>query len=155
GRADRRLRHGQLPAGPAGGQVGRGGDAPMSLGTPPRLARLREEMAKREIAALMLTAPINVGWATGFTGSTAAALITAADAIFVTDSRYALQAERECPGFAVRRCGPVLMETVAEAARTAGITTLHFEANSVTVAQFEKWKETLQPIQLAPASEVV
>jgi Xaa-Pro aminopeptidase len=127
----------------------------MSPSVPPRLVRLREEMAKREIGALMLTAAINVGWASGFTGSTAAALITAADALFVTDSRYSLQAERECPDFTVRRCGPVLIETVAEVAKAAGITTLHFEANSVTVAQYEKWKEALQPIELAPAYEVV
>jgi Xaa-Pro aminopeptidase len=127
----------------------------MSSGMPPRLARLREEMAKREIGALMLTAPINVGWATGFTGSTAAVVVTETASVFITDSRYALQAERECPGFTVHRCGPVMLETITDRVRDLGIATLHFEANHVTVAQWEKWKEALSPVQLVPASEVV
>jgi Xaa-Pro aminopeptidase len=129
----------------------------MSQAMPPRLTRLREQMTKNEIGAVVLTDPINVGYVTGFTGSTAIVFVTQAAAVFVADSRYALQAERECPGFSVRRCstGPALMETAAEVVKDLGIGTLHFEADAVTVSQHERMKEVFAPAILAPSRELV
>jgi Xaa-Pro aminopeptidase len=127
----------------------------MSGVAPDRPACLREEMRKREIGALLLTDPINVGYVTGFTGSTAAVIVTEGAGVFVADSRYALQAEQECPAFTVRKCGPVPAETIAEVLKELGITRLHFEAATVTVAQKRKLEEKLEGVTLEPSEEVV
>jgi Xaa-Pro aminopeptidase len=126
-----------------------------------RLARLREELSRREITAIALSNPTNVGYVSGFTGSTALAVVTpgsgpyAADAVFIADSRYALQAQGQCPDFRVRQCGPKPLETLAEVVKELGIRTLHFESATLTVAALEKWKEALPETTLAPAADVV
>lgn len=124
-------------------------------GTRGRLQRLREAMREEKIDALAISDATNVGYVTGFTGSTAVAVVTGQEAIFITDSRYTLQARRECPEFAVRQCDTSLLESLAEVAKELGLTTLHFEARHLTVAQYEKWKEKLGEVQLLPATEIV
>lgn len=120
-----------------------------------RLDRLRGEMTRREISALALSNPINVGYVSGFTGSTALAVVTPAQAVFIADSRYNLQAESQCPEFTVRKAAPKPLETLAEVAKALGLKTLHFESATLTVAALEKWQEALEGVTLAPAADVV
>ena len=120
-----------------------------------RLARLREEISRREIGAIALSNPINVGYISGFTGSTATAVVTPTEAVFIADFRYALQAQSQCPEFHVRQCGPKPLETLADVVKELGISTLHFESATLTVAALEKWKEALPEITLLPAADVV
>ena len=109
-----------------------------------RLARVRRALAEKEIDALLLTDIDNVGYVSGFTGSTAYALVTPDEAVFLTDSRYTLRARQECPQF-----------TLAQAAGSGGypealtqifserphLKKLGFEAQRVTVAQWEQLKK--------------
>ncbi len=53
-----------------------------------RLPRLRERFADAGIDALLVTRLPNVRYLTGFTGSAAMVLVTATDALLVTDGRY-------------------------------------------------------------------
>ena len=83
---------------------------------PERLARLRREMEKRNIAAYVVpTADFHeseyVGdyfkarkYITGFTGSAGTAVITPQEAMLWTDGRYFLQAEQQLQGTTVTLC---------------------------------------------------
>lgn len=83
---------------------------------PERLARLRREMEKRNIAAYIVpTADFHeseyVGehftarkYITGFTGSAGTAVITPAEAMLWTDGRYFIQAESQLKGTTVTLC---------------------------------------------------
>lgn len=83
---------------------------------PERLARLRREMEKRNIAAYIVpTADFHgseyVGehfkarsYITGFTGSAGTAVVTLKEAMLWTDGRYFLQAERQLQGSTVTLC---------------------------------------------------
>jgi Xaa-Pro aminopeptidase len=51
------------------------------------------------VPALVISNLDNVRYLTGFSGSNGLVVLTATDAIFFTDGRYQLQAEREVPGF--------------------------------------------------------
>lgn len=64
-----------------------------------RVERIREQMAKRDIDGLILTNLENVRYSTGFTGSTAVAVVTPKRAVILLDSRYILQGKGECVGF--------------------------------------------------------
>jgi Xaa-Pro aminopeptidase len=140
---------------PVGAEVDRSTPASAPASAAGRLARLREEIARREIAAIALSNAINVGYVSGFTGSTALAVVTSKDAVFIADSRYSLQAQSQCPEFRVRQCGPKPLETLAEVVKELGIATLHFESSTLTVAGLEKWREALPGVTLAPAADVV
>jgi Xaa-Pro aminopeptidase len=64
-----------------------------------RVARLEEVVRERELDALLITDLINVRWATGFTGSSGAALIGDGLRVFVTDFRYLTQSAEQVPDF--------------------------------------------------------
>jgi Xaa-Pro aminopeptidase len=122
-----------------------------------RLARLRAAMQKAQLPAFLVTDPINVAYLTGFTGSTAALVITPEEALFVTDARYTVQAQRECPGFDIRETEITqgLMDRVAAEVKALGRAPLGIEGESITVSRFEKLKTELAGIELRPTDEVV
>jgi Xaa-Pro aminopeptidase len=66
-----------------------------------RAARLAAQMAERELDALLVTAPINVRYLTGFTGSNGIALVAGGEGApavrFLTDFRYRTQAAEQVP----------------------------------------------------------
>src|SRR5205814_3992246 len=94
-----RVRGGQLSPGPARGKADRRGDAAMNDSVAPRLRRLRERLAELELPAALVWNPLNVGYLSGFTGTSGALIVTPERTLFVTDFRYAAQSERECPDF--------------------------------------------------------
>jgi Xaa-Pro aminopeptidase len=80
-----------------------------------RLERLAEELQRRELDALLVDAPIDVRYLSGYTGSNGLVLVRAPGRgahRFLTDFRYTLQAAEE-----VR--GPLESETVAGELRDA------------------------------------
>jgi Xaa-Pro aminopeptidase len=103
------------------------------------LARIRTELKD---AALLVTNIINIRWLTGFTGSSGFALVTPDRAIFITDSRYTLQAQAEVSGFEVvifQR--PVTADDViAETLRALQIKNVGFEP-SLT---YGAWKQRVE-----------
>ena len=109
-----------------------------------RLAKVRQALVAKEIAALLLTDIDNVGYVSGFTGSTAYALVTPDEALFLTDPRYTLRAAQECPGFAVvvaQGSGGYSEALTRTLAARPHLKKLGFEAQRVTVAQWEQFKK--------------
>lgn len=109
-----------------------------------RLVKLRQAMAEKEIDALLLTDNNNVGYLSGFTGSTAYVLVASNEAILITDPRYTLRARAECPSFALATASgsggypEALTQTLVARPH---LRKLGFEAQHVTVAQWEKLKK--------------
>ena len=60
-----------------------------------QVKRVHEAMAAVGWDAILLSASSSVQWISDFTGSFGYALITTDDALFITDSRYAIQAEQQ------------------------------------------------------------
>jgi Xaa-Pro aminopeptidase len=60
-----------------------------------RLARLRASLPPSQLDALLVTALPNIRYLSGFTGSNALLLVTADDALLLTDFRYATQVKQE------------------------------------------------------------
>lgn len=60
-----------------------------------RLERLRAALVASELDALLVSALPNVRYLTGFTGSNGLVIVTASEAILLTDFRYAAQAKLE------------------------------------------------------------
>ena len=122
----------------------------------PNLDRLRDAMAMRGVDALLVSDATNVAWLTGFTGSFGRVILTPGDARFVTDSRYTLQAQEEVPGMPVASFStPVHADTfVHEQAREMGLSHLAFEATTTTYDAWEKMRERMPEIELAPAPDL-
>jgi Xaa-Pro aminopeptidase len=114
-------------------------------------------MAELPLPAFLVTQTDNVGYISGFTGTSAALIVTEADALLVTDSRYTVQARRECPGFDVRQSELTqgLMDRAAADVKALGLTTLGVEGASLTVKQFAAMTNALEGVELRPTEEIV
>src|SRR5690625_8035745 len=66
-----------------------------------KLKKLRNELEKHGLEAILITSPINRRYRTGFTGTAGAAIITGDKARFITDFRYTKQAEEQAKQFDV------------------------------------------------------
>ncbi|MBI4535828.1 MAG: aminopeptidase P family protein [Ignavibacteriae bacterium] len=106
-----------------------------------RIVRLREEMRKKSLNALIVSSPQSVRYLTSFSGSNALCIITPSRALFFTDSRYGLQSKQEVKGMsrAITRRG--LFEEVAEREILAGHRRVGFESHHITYAQYRSLRK--------------
>jgi Xaa-Pro aminopeptidase len=111
----------------------------------PRLARIRELLTARHIDALLVTDMSNVFYLSGFTGSTAALVVTSSESHILVDPRYSIQARNECPSACVRDySGKRTVEAAAELILELGSHTLGYEADDLTVDAFRLVQDRLQ-----------
>ncbi len=128
---------------------------------PTRLDNVRRAFQALDNApdALLLTDIGSLGYVSGFTGSTAQAVITPDEALFITDSRYTLRALAECKGFEVVETpagsggyGEALQNVLKE---RPAVHRLGFEAGHVTVAQWEAFKALMPETEWVNTKDVV
>lgn len=137
-----------------------------------RVARVAQELHSRGLERLLVSAPVNVRYLTGFTGSNGIALIAAASPgqasasqqahVFLTDFRYATQSEEQIsPLFEREIASTDLLEGVQRVLgaeyerrpvehgdrRGAGRATprLGFDDAAVSVKQHARLRELLEP----------
>lgn len=102
-----------------------------------RLAKLRARMQRRNLDALIVTSIPNVFYLTGFTGSTAAAIVTSDECFVLVDPRYTVQAKAECAGCqVVEYTNTATIAAAAEQIGALDISTAGYEANDLTVSAF-------------------
>ena len=104
--------------------------------------------------SLLVTQLVNVRYLTGFTGSNAALLVTADDAVLATDGRYITQAEQQVPDLERlidRQCAAALVDR----ARKNGVGMLGFEAHDVTVELYETLRSTGEGVELVASGLLV
>ena len=120
-----------------------------------RLDRLRQKMADQGLDGMLITDSLNRRYLTGFTGSSGFALVTAERAMLAVDFRYYEQAERESPAWEQVHVEHVYFETLGEMVAEVGVKRLGFEADHVTVAQFEELQERVAGVELCPTKKMV
>ena len=121
-----------------------------------RAARVRAEMRRYGLDALLVTSRANVQYLTGFKGTAGTALLTPGGLDLVVDFRYYEQAATEAPG--ARRVlvdGARYEAAIAEAVRTAGPRKLAVEADHLTVAEHMGLAGLLPEVALVPSRGLV
>jgi Xaa-Pro aminopeptidase len=119
-----------------------------------RRARLVERAAELDLDALYVTRLPNVRYLTGFTGSSAQALVAAASCVFFTDGRYEEQSRHEVADLE-RRIYLGGSPPVAETASELGVRRLGFESAGVTYRQWERLRDALEGVELVPVDGAV
>jgi Xaa-Pro aminopeptidase len=113
-----------------------------------RIDRLAGELAERDVDALIVDAPVNLRYLTGFTGSNGLALIAGGDLApdghrFFTDFRYTTQsAEQVPPGLEREIVTGNLIDAALKGLSDSG-GTLGFDDASLTVAEHERLRAAL------------
>lgn len=129
---------------------------PFSTRLTRRAARVRRELRRYGLEALLVSSRANVQFLTGFRGTAGAALLTPDALDLVVDFRYYEQAASEAP--LARRIlveGDRYEAAYAEAVRAAGLRRLAFEADHVTVAEHMGIALALPEVELIPSRGLV
>ena len=121
-----------------------------------RVERLVSQLEEQELDGVLISAPENRRYLSGFGGSAGFLLITKSDALLVTDARYLEQARSQSPDFEVRQFrggwGWLTDELKSQRVKRIG-----FESQDMTVSSYNnlieaiKSDSTLGDISMIPA----
>ena len=122
-----------------------------------RRDKLRKLIRKAGADALLVTDFTNVTYLTGFTGDDSYLLVTLAGEVMISDSRYTIQLEEECPGLEleIRSSGTRMIDSVAQVVTTAKAKKLGIEASTMSVALHEALSAALDTVELVSTKELV
>ena len=114
----------------------------------PRLDRLRARFEALGVDGMLVTAPSNRRWVSGFTGSAGVTLVLRDEARFATDSRYWEQVALECPAFRLVKVAGATTGVTPEILEGLEGLRLGFEPAHLTVAAHQEW---LKAVEALPA----
>lgn len=129
--------------------------------TAARLAGVRAWLAAQDgVDGLLLVRQesledYDLRYLTGFTGTSAFAVVTARRAMLLTDVRYRERAAQECRGWRIRRHGRPAAKALAKALQEAGVRRLAFEPAGLTVALWNELRAGLPDVSLERAAGAV
>jgi Xaa-Pro aminopeptidase len=116
-----------------------------------RRQKLARSIAEAGIDALLVSRPQNVTYLTGFTGDASFVIITPSKAVLVSDTRFTIQIQQECPGLeaSIRSYNKTTAQEAADVLTKLGIRSVGVESTHLSLAAFETFKN------LAPALDWV
>ncbi|HEY8505207.1 MAG TPA: aminopeptidase P family N-terminal domain-containing protein, partial [Gemmataceae bacterium] len=124
-------------------------------------ARRRQNLArglrKDGLDAFLVTNPLNVSYLTGFTGDSSFLLLTPRRAILVSDDRFRVQIEEECPGLEayIRPHDRNTWQATAEVIDKLGARNVGVESQHLTLAGLETLKDLAPAVDWAPRRDRV
>ncbi len=121
------------------------------------LQRLRAAMAESGVDALLITDADGYTWATGFTGSAGWVIVTAADGVFLTDSRYTIQAQEQVKDLSVDSfSSPVTgVEFIRIHLKRMGLTQIAIDPSKISHKTFLDWANAWEGVELVSAPDMV
>ena len=122
-----------------------------------RRDKIRRAVAKQKLDALLVTNPINVRYLTGFTGGAAYLLIQPSGDTILSDPRFTIQIEEECPGLTavIRPRSESTSKTLSKILGKTTVGKLGIESETMTIAQHERLFEFIAHWQSVPTKSIV
>jgi len=108
-----------------------------------RLERMTARLPEKELDGILISAPDNRQYMSGFTGSAGYLFIAKGKAVLVTDSRYTEQAANQAPGFEVVQIKGG-WDWLVELLNKTGVRRLGFESQDMTVATYNNLLDALK-----------
>lgn len=119
-----------------------------------KLVNLRKQLEKEKIDALLITNPYNRSYMTRFTGTAGVAIVSADDAVFITDFRYTEQAEKEIEGYRIVQHTTTIIEEVALQVKNMNVQTVGFEKDDMSFGLYELYNKQIKA-ELKPVSGLI
>lgn len=120
-----------------------------------RLAAFRKKLQEKGLDAGYITKRENYIYLSGFTGSSAFLLITQNEAVLITDSRYAEQAEMQCPAYKIVVYTSGLLDEINKLLISLGIIRLGFEETNLSFADYNRYTNKLICKEFIPMDSIV
>ena len=131
-----------------------------------RITKIRQDLADKELDALMVSVQENRYYLSGFTGedtqfdeSAGMLIISDHHLVLATDSRYELQAQTEAAGFNIVCYKKGLEKELPDIVKSLGIHRLGFESVRLSHKNYSAYTSVLgeqnPPVELIPTEDVV
>ncbi|MEX0725764.1 MAG: Xaa-Pro peptidase family protein, partial [Planctomycetaceae bacterium] len=122
-----------------------------------RRQRLLHEMKQKSCPAMLVTDVVNVTYLTGFSGDSSYLLLGKGVCVLISDARYTVQIEEECPGMdaLIRKPNESLLNAVQQGVKKAKCTQIGFEAGTITYQQWQKLESTIDKVEWIPCDGLV
>jgi Xaa-Pro aminopeptidase len=131
-----------------------------------RLNRVREQLSKKKIDGMIISIGENRRYLSGFTGedtqfdeSAGALIITDANLMLVTDSRFTLQARRESPFFEIYQYEKGLAKELPEILHRFNVKRVGFESKRISFFQYREILKELDEkgiaVELSPEDDFI
>jgi Xaa-Pro aminopeptidase len=125
-----------------------------------RCQTLSSALGDLDVDTLVVSAPANIRYLTGFNGSTSWLVVRASDVRILTDGRYRGEVHA---GIADGRLMPMALDLVdsgydarlAETIQASGARRIAFEAGHLTVAGLSRWQSAMPGLEWVPANDLV
>jgi Xaa-Pro aminopeptidase len=113
---------------------------------------LMTALAAGGLDAFLVSHPLNVSYLTGFSGESSHLVLTRDRAVLISDFRFIQQIEQECPGLeaVIRPPAQTIYQAVAEVLTQLGSRAVEFDANHLTVAEWETFRELAKTVDWKP-----
>lgn len=119
-----------------------------------RIKKIQEQLDRYGIDGLLITKKENRQYATGFTGSAGTVLLSATEAVFITDFRYVDQAKTQVQESEIIMHKGNMEQEIANHITRLNIQRLGIEENNMTLQQYSSLKKYTN-IELVQVSELV
>jgi Xaa-Pro aminopeptidase len=117
-----------------------------------RREKLKASLRRDGVDALLVAAPTNVTYLSGFSGDSSVLILGQGRDAIVSDGRFTTQLDEECPELEayIRPPAQEMGAALAQFIKTMGLLRLAFEANVWTVADHEALRAAVPQAQLLP-----
>ncbi|MBO0995268.1 M24 family metallopeptidase [Bacillus sp. SD088] len=119
-----------------------------------KLDKIRSSFQSLGIDGMFVTSPYNVRYMTNFTGTAGLALISQDRAIFITDFRYAEQAQNQAQEYEISIHSGPIMDEVAAKVKELGITKLGFEQDYMSYSTWTQYDQAVSA-EFVPVSNLM
>ncbi|HOL50750.1 MAG TPA: Xaa-Pro peptidase family protein [Armatimonadota bacterium] len=120
-----------------------------------RLGKLRAQFRERDIDGFIIASYENRYYMSGFSGTAGTLVISADDAVLITDFRYVEQAKAQAPEFRVIMHKGPMVDTVKEVVAGMGLKRVGFESARITFSEYALIRDALEGVELVPEKDVV
>jgi Xaa-Pro aminopeptidase len=119
-----------------------------------RVKQLQKGLAKRSVDGILVTDPYNISYLADYKCRDAYLVITAKDAVYITDGRYTQEMQKNLSGFTVKDVKPSFSQVLADLCRDRKIGRLGFEEQNVTFSMYTRLRKAISA-EMVPLSGTV
>ena len=122
-----------------------------------RRRKLRAELKRQGITAMLVTDELNVTYLSGFSGDSSYLLVLPKNTIIISDFRYISEIQSDCPDIdsVIRPSVESMEEASRKLINKAKVPSVALEGNSLSLGQAEALAEALPSVNLVTTSSIV
>ncbi len=115
-----------------------------------RREKVRETLKVDDIEALLVSAPTNVRYLTGFSGDSSVLIVGRDRDLIISDGRFTTQLEQECPGLeaSIRLPGQEMNSAILQVVSSMGWRRVGLESMSWTLADYKAIQSAATDVEL-------